>query len=175
MTASVYTDRRGVDDAEAGFIDNQPGGIPDKAIAAFEQRFYNYHRERHGYGTDFGYDPDEVQPLFPALLRCRIFRNGHPQPSRLELRRCADGRPNDPNGFVDTATFTKALRDEKEFLDSRVAEIGGKNLFGDNTLDYHVGYTKGTYDNPMTSIRPSTIRRWRMWPTTTPRNRTFPQ
>src|SRR5882762_10054850 len=39
VTASTYDDRRGIDDAEAGFIDNQPAGIPDKAIAAFEQRY----------------------------------------------------------------------------------------------------------------------------------------
>ena len=50
--------------------------------------------------------------------------------------------------MVDTATFTKALRDEKEYLDSKVAEIGGKNAFGDSVLDYHVGYTKGTYYKP---------------------------
>jgi TonB-dependent receptor len=40
------------------------------------------------------------------------------------------------------------MRDEKEYLDSKVAEIGGKNLFAGNTLDYHVGYTKGTYYKP---------------------------
>jgi len=148
ITASAYTDRRGVDDAEAGFIDNQPAGIPDKAIAAFEQRFYNYHRERHGYGADLGYDPDEANQYFlryydagyrETVIRNRLVWNFTGAPA-------VD--PNDPNGFVDTGTFTKALRDEKEFLDSRVAEVGGKNLFGDNTLDYHVGYTKGTYDKP---------------------------
>jgi TonB-dependent receptor len=160
VTASVYTDRRGVDDAEAGFIDNQPAGIPDKAIAAFEQRFYNYHRERHGYGADLGYDPDEANQYFlryydagysETVIRNRLVWNFAGNPT-------AD--PNDPNGFIDMAgkpatadnpampSFTKALRDEKEFLDSRVAEIGGKNLFGDNTLDYHVGYTKGTYNKP---------------------------
>ena len=26
--------------------------------------------------------------------------------------------------------------------------MGGKSLFGANTLDYHVGYTKGTYYKP---------------------------
>lgn len=148
VTASVYTDRRGVDDAEAGFIDNQPGGIPDKAIAAFEQRFYDYHRERHGYGTDLGYDPDESNHYFLRVYDAgyseTVFRN------RLvwNFTGAPTVDPTDPNGFVDTATFTKALRDEKEFLDSRIAEIGGNNLFGDNTLDYHVGYTKGAYTKP---------------------------
>jgi len=159
LTASVYTDRRGVDDAEAGFIDNQPA-IADKAIAAFEQRFYDYHRERHGYGADFGYAPDEANQYFlryyDAGYSESVFRN------RLvwnfPLAPAID--PNNPNGFIGIAGkpitvdsgavpgFTKALRDEKEFLDSKVAEIGGKNLFGDNTLDYHVGYTKGTYTKP---------------------------
>jgi TonB-dependent receptor len=147
VTASVYTDRRGVDDAEAGFIDNQPA-IADKAIAAFEQRFYDYHRERHGYGADFGYAPDEANQYFlryydagysESVFRNRLVWNYSGTPT-------VD--PNNPNGFIDTATFAKSLRDEKEFLDSKVAEIGGKNLFGDNTLDYHVGYTKGTYNKP---------------------------
>ena len=160
ITASVYTDRRGIDDAEAGFIDNQPGGIPDKAIAAFEQRFYNYHRERHGYGGDFGFDPNEANHYFlryydagysESVIRNRLVWNFAGAPTI---------DPNNPNGFIDVAGrlatadnpplpgFTKALRDEKEFLDSKVAEIGGKNLFGDNRLDYHVGYTKGTYYKP---------------------------
>jgi TonB-dependent receptor len=148
VTASTYDDRRGIDDAEAGFIDNQPGGIPDKAIAAFEQRYYRYHRERHGYGADLGFAPDTDNQYFlryydagysESVIRNRLIWNFTGAPT-------VD--PNDPNGFLDTATFTKALRDEKEFLDSRVAEIGGKNLLGDNTLDYHVGYTKGTYYKP---------------------------
>ena len=160
VTASVYTDRRGVDDAEAAFIDNQPAGIPDKAFAAFEQRFYNYHRERHGYGADLGYAPDESNQYFlryydagysETVDRNRLIWNYAGAPS-------VD--PSDPNGFIDTAgapataqsaaapSFTKALRDEKEYLDSRIAEIGGKNLLGDNRLDYHVGYTKGTYYKP---------------------------
>jgi TonB-dependent receptor len=148
VTASVYTDRRGVDDAEAAFIDNQPAGIPDKAFAAFEQRFYNYHRERHGYGADFGYAPDEGNQYF-----LRYYDAGYSETvDRNRLIWNYSGAPavdpNNPNGFVDTSTFTKALRDEKEYLDSKVAEIGGKNLFGGSTLDYHVGYTKGTYYKP---------------------------
>jgi TonB-dependent receptor len=148
VTASTYDDRRGVDDAEAAFIDNQPAGIPDKAFAAFEQRVYDYHRERHGYGADLGFAPDEDNKYFvryydagysETVTRNRLIWNFTGAPT-------VD--PNDPNGFLDTATFTKAMRDEKEYLDSRVAEIGGKNLFSGNTLDYHVGYTKGTYYKP---------------------------
>jgi TonB-dependent receptor len=160
ITASTYDDRRGVDDAEAAFIDNQPAGIPDKAFAAFEQRFYNYHRERHGYGADLGFAPDEASSYF-----VRYYDAGYSETvDRNRLIWNFAGAPtvesNNPNGFLDTAgspasagngpspSFTKALRDEKEFLDSKVAEVGGKNLFGNSTLDYHVGYTKGTYYKP---------------------------
>ncbi len=160
VTASTYDDRRGIDDAEAAFVDNQPAGIPDKAFAAFEQRFYNYHRERHGYGADLGFAPDEANKYF-----IRYYDAGYSETvNRNRLIWNFAGAPlvdpGNPNGFLDTAgapatagsdaapSFTKAIRDEKEYLDSRIAEIGGRNLFGGNTLDYHVGYTKGTYYKP---------------------------
>ncbi|MDP9013544.1 MAG: TonB-dependent receptor [Pseudomonadota bacterium] len=149
VTASTYDDRRGIDDAEAAFVDNQPG-TPDKAFAAFEQRFYKYHRERHGYGADLGFAPDADSQYF-----LRFYDAGYSETvDRNRLIWNFGGAatvavdPNNPNGFVDTVTFTKALRDEKEYLDSKVAEIGGKNVFDGNTLDYHVGYTKGTYTKP---------------------------
>jgi TonB-dependent receptor len=148
LTASTYDDRRGVDDAEAAFVDNQPAGIPDKAFAAFEQRIYTYHRERHGHGADLGFAPNENNQYF-----LRYYDAGYSETvDRNRLIWNYTGAPavdpNGPNGFVDTATFTKALRDEKEYLDSKVAEFGGKNLFADNRLDYHVGYTKGSYYKP---------------------------
>jgi TonB-dependent receptor len=147
VIASTYDDRRGVDDAEAGFIDASTTN-PGKQFAAFEQRYYNYHRERHGYGADLGWAPDEDNKYF-----IRYYDAGYSETvSRNRLIWNFTGAPtvdpNNPNGFIDTATFTKAIRDEKEYLDSRVAEIGGKNLFGGNTLDYHVGYTKGAYYKP---------------------------
>ena len=150
ITASTYDDRRGIDDAEAAFVDNQAAGIPDKAFAAFEQRYYTYHRERHGYGADFGFQPDDANQWF-----VRYYDAGYSEAvSRNLLHWDFAGdptvAPNDANGFDDTVTdVQKQLRDEKEYLDSKVAEVGGKNIFtGGATLDYHVGYTKGTYYKP---------------------------
>ncbi len=159
VTASTYDDRRGINDAEAGFIDASTTN-PGKQFAGFEQRFYNYHRERHGYGADLGFAPDQDNQYF-----LRYYDAGYSETvNRNRLIWNFTGNPvqdpNNPNGFLDTvgapatATssanpgFTKALRDEKEYLDSKVAEIGGKNLFSGDTLDYHVGYTKGTYYKP---------------------------
>lgn len=147
VVASTYDDRRGIDDAEAGFIDNQPT-TPDKAFSGFEQRYYRYHRERHGYGADLGFAPDEANKYF-----IRYYDAGYSETvdrNRLvwNLTGAPSIDPANPNGFVDTAGFKKSLRDEKEYLDSKVGEIGGQNLFGANTLDYHVGYTKGSYYKP---------------------------
>jgi TonB-dependent receptor len=150
ITASTYDDRRGIDDAEAAFVDNQGAGIPGKAFAAFEQRYYTYHRERHGYGADFGFQPDDSNQWF-----VRYYDAGYSEAvSRNLLHWDFAGNPTvdatNPNGFDDSVTdLQKSLRDEKEYLDSKVAEVGGKNIFnGGATLDYHVGYTKGTYYKP---------------------------
>jgi TonB-dependent receptor len=150
ITASTYDDRRGIDDAEAAFVDNQAAGIPDKAFAAFEQRYYTYHRERHGYGADFGFQPDDSNQWF-----ARYYDAGYSEAVSRNLLHWDFARnptvdATDPNGFDDTVKdVQKSLRDEKEYLDSKVAEVGGKNIFnGGTTLDYHVGYTKGTYYKP---------------------------
>src|SRR5882757_5156170 len=108
VTAAVYTDRRGVDDAEAGFVDGQPD-IPDKAFSGFEQRYYRYHRERHGYGMDLGFQPDTDNNWFvryydagysETVLRNRLIGNFSKAPS-------VD--PGNPNGFLDTVNFDTAL------------------------------------------------------------------
>jgi TonB-dependent receptor len=38
------------------------------------------------------------------------------------------------------------LRDERETSRDKIFVLGGKNILGGNTLDYRVGYTKGTWD-----------------------------
>jgi TonB-dependent receptor len=160
VTASTYDDRRGIDDAEAGFVDNQPS-VPDKAIAGFDQRYYRYHRERHGYGADLGWAPDEENKYFiryydagysETVDRNMLTWNFNAVTPAIVTPQTGPATlfvdPNNPNGFIDVGNFTKKLRDEKEYLDSKVAEIGGKNEIDENILDYHVGYTKGTYYKP---------------------------
>jgi TonB-dependent receptor len=147
-TAALYTDRRGIDDAEAGFTDQQDQGVPDKAFNGFEQRYYRYHRKRHGYGVDFGFEPDADNKWFvryydmgysETVLRNRLVYNVTGTPT-------VD--PANPNGLVDGVTFSKTLRDEKEYLKSHVFEIGGRNVLAGDTLDYHVGYTSGSFEKP---------------------------
>src|SRR5882724_9925497 len=117
VTAALYTDRRGIDDAEAGFVDAQPD-VPDKAFRGFEQRYYRYHRERHGYGIDLGFQPDSDNNWF-----VRYYDTGYSETvlrNRLSwnFTGTATVDPANPNGLLDSANFSETLRDEKEFLKS---------------------------------------------------------
>ena len=155
LTGSIYNDGRGIDDAEAGFFDEQPG-VPDKAIAALEQRFYQYHRRRHGYGIDLGYDPDAnnhyfvryydagyTEYKFRQMLQWN-FTDPSGEPGVVVVN------PDNANGFITPVDSLKVkIQQEQETLTQRVMEVGGVNKIGDNTLDYHVGYTKGSYNMPL--------------------------
>lgn len=154
VTGSLYNDGRGIDDAEAAFFDEQPG-VPDKAIVEFDQRYYQYHRRRHGYGVDLGYEPDANNKYFVRYYDAGYteYKYRHMLVWNLTDPGGTSGvvnvDPANPNGFVAPVDSIEArLQDEKETLTQRVAEVGGKNKFGDNTLDYHVGYTKGSYYKP---------------------------
>lgn len=153
LTGAFYEDRRGIDDIEAAYQDAQPA-VPDKAFNALEQRWYQYDRKRHGYGADLGYQPNEDNKYY-----VRFYDAGYSQIANRQRLLLSFGvnyvggkniaiDPANPNTFIDHVTFDKTLRDLKEVIDSKVFALGGTNEFNDKTLDYHVGYTRGTYDKP---------------------------
>lgn len=152
FTGAYYADRRGVDDLEAAYQDAQPT-VPDKALNALEQRRYQYDRKRHGYGIDIGYEPSDDSKYY-----IRYYDAGYSQTANRQRLLLSFGvnyvpgnvgiDPANPNGFIDNVTFDKTLRDLKEIIDSKVFAIGGTNDFNGMTLDYHIGYTKGTYHKP---------------------------
>lgn len=155
LVGSLYNDGRGIDDAEAGFWDEQSSGVPDKAISAFEQRYYQYHRRRHGYGLDVGYEPNETAKYFIRYYdagyteykyRDMLQWNFQDPGADPTLAVPATSRPNALLAAVDSVRVL--MQDEKETLTQRVAEVGGRNRIGENILDYHVGYTKGSYYMP---------------------------
>lgn len=164
LTGSIYNDGRGIDDEEAGFYDEQPA-VPDKAISALEQRYYQYHRRRHGYGADLGFDPTEEHHYF-----VRYYDAGY---TEYKFRQMLQWNFTDPSGtagvVVPPAGNPNALvgptdnirvnvQDEKETLTQRVFEIGGVDKFEGNTLDYHVGYTRAATTSRTITISNSTTR-----------------
>ena len=145
-TASYYEDKRGINDIEAGYVDGQPA-VPDKAMSGFEQRFYQYHRIRHGYGLDLGYQPDAANTWYLRAFDAGYSETVNRQRLIWNMAGNAVVDPANSNGLIDQgAGFDKTLRDEKEKIGNRVIAFGGKHLFDDKVLDYRIGYTRGSYN-----------------------------
>src|SRR5262249_45037976 len=132
-TVSYYEDKPGIEDIEAAYVDDQADGISDKAYAEFDQRYYNYHRTRHGYGGELAFQPDEANRWY-----IRYYDTGYTElksDQHLDISLFNDptlfgSDPANPNGFIDRgATFDKKNVDHKERVLSRVAAIGGENSF----------------------------------------------
>ncbi|MBV8503291.1 MAG: TonB-dependent receptor [Paucibacter sp.] len=145
-TAAYYEDKRGIDDVEPAFIDGSPYAAPSLASAGWDQRWYQYHRQRHGIGLDLGYRPDATSSYYLRGFDAGYTESVH----RQRLTITPDGTPAvSGNGFVDGLSvngFDKTLRDEKEKIGNQVFVAGGKNQWDDEVLDYRLGYTRGSYD-----------------------------
>jgi TonB-dependent receptor len=165
LTASYYDDKRGFDDVEPAYFDDTAQGAvpaagshPYDAISGIDYRYYSLHRKRHGYGIDLGYQPNANNSWY-----IRAFDAGYTeQYIRPYLHLTPDGNsvvnadgtitdtlntPYAPNATPSTSSaIQKDFRDERETSRDRIFVLGGKNIIGDNTLDYRVGFTKGTWD-----------------------------
>ncbi len=146
VTAAYYEDKRGVNDVEPAFIDGGAFPSPSQALGAWDQRWYQYHRQRHGLGLDLGYQADANNSYY-----IRGFNTGYTE--TVQRQRLTVNTDTNPvatgSGFTDGLSangFDKTLRDEKEKIGNDVFMIGGKNKFAHDVLDYRVGYTRGSFD-----------------------------
>ena len=144
-TISYNENKRGIDDVEPAYFNDS--AHPYRAINNLQQRDYELHRKRHGYGLDLGYQPDADDSYY-----LRAFDAGY---TESYLRQFLNLNPDGNtvaggNSYTDTLAganaIQKALRDEKETSRDLVFVAGGRNVFGRNKLDYRVGYTKGSWD-----------------------------
>ncbi len=157
---SYYEDRRGVDDLEATYVDNQSGGIPDRAKSQWDQRYYRQHKKRHVYGGELGYAPDSDNKWYIRYYDFGVVQDYN----RNELIFNFSGNPtvNADGSFADTASDVKTYRSTTETFDTRLLALGGSNDIDAVKLDYFVAHTMGTYDRPYnyipqwTKIDPST-------------------
>jgi TonB-dependent receptor len=144
-TISYNENKRGIDDVEPAYFND--GVHPYQAINNIQQRDYELHRKRHGYGLDLGYQPDADDSYY-----LRAFDAGYTEGYlRQFLNVNPDGNTTAVGGVLtDTlaggSAIQKAFRDEKETSRDQVFVAGGKNVFGENKLDYRVGYTKGSWN-----------------------------
>jgi len=155
LTATYYDDQRGFDDVEPGYFDDTargavpgPGGHPYDAISSIDFRDYELHRKRHGYGIDLGYQPNANDSWYIRGFDAG-YTEGYLRPY-LHLNADGNTRVNADGTITDTlnnpGAIRKNLRDERETSRDKVFVLGGKNILGENTLDYRAGFTKGTWD-----------------------------
>ena len=144
VTGTFYEDKRGVDDVEPAFLDD--GVHAPLTYAGWDQRWYQYHRRRHGAGIDLGYEPDSRTSFY-----VRGFDAGYTESVlRQRLTVTPDGAPTaTATGFIDgmgVNGFDKTLRDEQETINNKVFMAGGKHQYDHAVLDYRLGYTRGSYN-----------------------------
>ncbi len=152
-TAAYFENRRGVDDIEAGYADDQAAGTPGKVFNGFEQRYYNYHRRRHGYGGELDYQPNKHSRYYARYFDAGYTESVHRQRLNYNLYQGGAGSvvvdPGHPNVFIDpNVTFDKTTRDERETVDTRVAAIGSENTFRSFKIDYIASLAIGSYNKP---------------------------
>lgn len=147
LTQFLYNDRRGIDDVEAAYVDDQPN-TPDKVFDALELRRYQYHRRRYGYSGEFDLTPNDEQRLYARASVAGY--NEHVSRDRLEIDGLGGPVAIDPanaNGFVATdASTAKTLRDEDESHRNIVVQVGGDHRFDEVKFDWFAAYSRATYD-----------------------------
>ncbi len=168
LTGSYYEDSRGIDDVEPSYFNNS--SLPYQAVNNIGQRDYELNRWRHAYGITLGYDPNPDNHYY-----IRAFDAGYTErydrqilsispdgnatqnargiiTDTLNNTDCPSTGPcavNASGGLGNSVALQKQLRDEKETSLDRIVTAGGRNVLGnDDILDYHVGYTIGTYHKP---------------------------
>ena len=93
ITAVYHQDKRGVDDIEESYTDQQSSGVPDKVLSNLQFRRYEYARDRYGAAANFDarpadgtrlYLPDAVvrvpgarKQALPGAQRTRLERRMH--------------------------------------------------------------------------------------------------
>jgi TonB-dependent receptor len=147
-TLNYYQDRRGIDDVEPAYLDaSGVSGPLHNAYGSFDERYYNYHRKRFGYGGEFDFQPNADNKWF-----FRYYNFGYREyVNRQDVSTNLAGNPalNTDGSITDSlSSYTKGLRNEQETLRTQLFELGGENKIGPGKLDYHGAFTRGTYDKP---------------------------
>lgn len=147
-----HVDRRGIDDVEAAYSDNQPA-IPDKAFNALELRRYIYNRRRFGATGEFDITPSDTQRLFLRASVAGYVERVNRQRVEIDGLDGSNGSgvmttdPANPNGFfVPDASAVKTLRDEEETHRNLILQLGGEHHFSTAKFDWFAALARSTYN-----------------------------
>ena len=148
---AYYEDRRGIDDLEANYADNQQGSppTPDKAFSALQQRWYQNGRKRLGFGGELAFEPSGDHRYYLDLYQTGYTETQYKDYLVLNFLNGGTGGipvPGNPNALSDQIDFyERDLTDHTETLRARLASVGGRDEFGKTVLDYRISFTDGSY------------------------------
>ena len=153
ISAVYHHDRRGVDDVEESYSDQQSSGAPDKLLSDLQYRWYEYHRDRYGVAANFDARADENTQLYLRLLwsgyvetanKHYLVLNGLDSGFGAGAVFCPGCVPF-PNGFIaPAAELQQQTTDTLERVQYAMAILGGSSNFSKVRLDYHGAYVVGS-------------------------------
>jgi TonB-dependent receptor len=153
-----HQDKRGIDDLEESYTDQQSSGVPDKVLGNLQFRRYEYTRERYGAAANFDAKPTDNTSLYLRMLwsgylehaaKHYLVLNGldsntgcSPLPSCIE-------DPNNPQGYQATVPaggggLEQDTTDSLERIQNGLGVVGGSSDFGVLKLDYRASFAIGT-------------------------------
>jgi TonB-dependent receptor len=156
VTAVYHQDKRGIDDVEAAYSDNQSQGVPDKLLNTIDFRRYQYKRETYGLAGNFDAKANELNSFYLRLMwsgYLELKEDHHLTIGNMDSG-CVPSDGGDPancaassaypNGFTSpSASFDENLTDSSERIDNQLAVLGGKSVIGGAQFDYHISLAQG--------------------------------
>jgi TonB-dependent receptor len=145
---AYYEDRRGVNDLEESYADNQPA-TPDKAFSNFQQRYYQNGRKRLGFGGELVFEPSEAHRYYVDAYQMGYIERQFKDYLVFNMLNggagatAVSGSPNLINDTIDT--YERDLTDHTESLRAQLVSVGGRDRFNAGALDYRVSFTDGSY------------------------------
>ena len=151
LTGSYREDRRGFDDLEEDYINDpaNPAGPTDKVYDDLQMRKYDYHRRRFGLGGEFDFKPNDDHRYY---VRADVFGYVESVVKNHLLYNALGGDypiaspSSDPNGIATQSDITLRGTNEEETHRNSVYVIGGEDDFEVVKIDYHVAYSRATFD-----------------------------
>src|ERR1700722_913128 len=154
ITAVYHQDKRGIDDLEESYTDQQSSGVPDKVLSNLQFRRYEYARDRYGAAANFDAKASDSTSFYLRVLysgylegaaKHYLVLNGldsdtgcTPLPSCIQ-------DPSNPNGFIASgAGLEQDTTDTLERIQNGLGVVGGSSVFSNFKLDYHASFALGT-------------------------------
>jgi TonB-dependent receptor len=158
ITAVYHQDKRGIDDVEESYTDQQSSGVPDKVLSNLQFRRYEYARERYGAAANFDAKPTDTTSLYLRLLwagyleraaKHYLVLNGLDSNAGCTPLPACIQDPNNPNGYqamvpAGAGGLEQDTTDSLERIQNALAMIGGSTDFPTFKLDYRASFALGT-------------------------------